>query len=318
MKDPKVSIVIPVYNGSRYLSEAVDSALKQTYKNLEVIVVNDGSNDGGKTEKSISLYGDKIRYFYKENGGVASALNLGIKQMTGEWFSWLSHDDVYFKDKIDEQIAFIKRNPKARFLFSPFILIDEAGEKLREKVYQWTPDPDIPLIRQLLEGNKINGCTTLIHKSCFEKVGLFNERNKMAQDYEMWLMLSAYFKLYHCPELVLKSRIHKEMGSLIFAGQTGKYTALTIRNADKRLTLPQIFPDKLTEESNKKELRKYHLELANLYLKNHGLIDLAKKHHLPLLKVIWSQILYSLSKLIKDHYYATAWKIFCLLKKIKS
>ena len=92
--DPKVSIIIPVYNGANYVSEAIDSALAQTYKNIEIIVVNDGSSDDGATEKIAKSYGDRIRYFAKENGGVSSALNFGIRQMTGEWFSWLSHDDL--------------------------------------------------------------------------------------------------------------------------------------------------------------------------------------------------------------------------------
>ncbi|MDD4547058.1 MAG: glycosyltransferase family A protein, partial [Oscillospiraceae bacterium] len=95
MINPLVSIVIPVYNGSNYLAEAVDSALAQTYKNIEIVVVNDGSNDEGATEKVAKSYGDKIRYFSKENGGVSSALNLGIENMKGDYFSWLSHDDLY-------------------------------------------------------------------------------------------------------------------------------------------------------------------------------------------------------------------------------
>ena len=86
--NPKVSIVIPVYNGSNYLREAIDSALAQTYKNIEVIVINDGSNDRGKTDKICKSYGNKIRYFKKENGGVSSALNMGIEKMEGEYFSW--------------------------------------------------------------------------------------------------------------------------------------------------------------------------------------------------------------------------------------
>ncbi|TFG59465.1 MAG: glycosyltransferase family 2 protein, partial [Deltaproteobacteria bacterium] len=80
---PLVSIVIPVYNGSDYLREAVDSAMAQTYADVEVLVVNDGSDDGGKTEAIALSYGDRIRYFRKENGGVASALNLGVREMRG-------------------------------------------------------------------------------------------------------------------------------------------------------------------------------------------------------------------------------------------
>ena len=98
--NPKVSIVIPVYNGSNYLREAIDSTLAQTYRNIEVIVVNDGSDDEGKTKTIARMYGDKIRYFSKVNGGVSSALNVGIKEMTGEYFSWLSHDDIYMPEKV--------------------------------------------------------------------------------------------------------------------------------------------------------------------------------------------------------------------------
>ena len=87
---PKVSIVIPAYNASNYLAEAIDSALAQTYSNTEIIVVNDGSKDDGATAAVAAKYGEKIRYVEKENGGSSSALNAGIANMTGEWFSWLT------------------------------------------------------------------------------------------------------------------------------------------------------------------------------------------------------------------------------------
>lgn len=107
---PLASIVIPVYNGADYLKEAVDSALGQTYPNCEVIVVNDGSADGGRTERAALSYGDRIRYFSKENGKVSTALNLGLKNMRGEYFAWLSHDDVFYADKIEKQIQAMERS----------------------------------------------------------------------------------------------------------------------------------------------------------------------------------------------------------------
>ena len=98
--NPLVSIIIPVYNGSDFLKEAIESALSQSYKNIEVIVVNDGSSDDGKTEKIALSFNKSIKYFKKENGGVSSALNYGIRKMNGDFFSWLSHDDFYSKEKI--------------------------------------------------------------------------------------------------------------------------------------------------------------------------------------------------------------------------
>ena len=107
---PMVSIIIPVYNGSNYLSEAIESALAQSYGSCEIIVVNDGSNDDGKTEAIALSYKNQIRYFYKENGGVASALNFAVKKMRGDYFSWLSHDDLYTPDKTDKEMEALKNS----------------------------------------------------------------------------------------------------------------------------------------------------------------------------------------------------------------
>ena len=115
---PLVSVVIPAYNASDYLAEAIDSALAQTYKNIEIIVVNDGSGDNGATEQVAVSYGDKIRYFYKKNGGCASALNYGINVMRGDYFSWLSHDDLYLPAKVENLLKLVI---KAKFL--KFMLI---------------------------------------------------------------------------------------------------------------------------------------------------------------------------------------------------
>ena len=101
---PLVSIIIPLYNGSNYVEEAIKSALAQTYDNIEIVVVNDGSTDNGAGKAICEKYLDKILYFEKENGGCASALNYGIKKANGDFISWLSHDDLYFPEKVEKQI----------------------------------------------------------------------------------------------------------------------------------------------------------------------------------------------------------------------
>ena len=211
--NPLVSIVIPVYNGANYVAEAIESALKQTYKNIEIIVVNDGSTDN--TEKIVKKYGDKIRYFYKENGGVASALNLGIKNMKGEYFSWLSHDDVYYPNKIERQIEELKNIDKDNILYSGFELINDKSEFL----YAWE-------IASKNEYRKLNnsfyalllsdigGCTLLIPKEVFDNVGFFDEKLLCVQDYDFWFRMFRYgYKVKYIPKVLLQYRMHGKRDS---------------------------------------------------------------------------------------------------------
>ena len=105
----RVSIVIPIYNAEKYLRECIESALNQKYEDIEVIAVNDGSKDNSL--KILEEYSDRINIISKKNGGTASALNLGIKNMTGEWFKWLSADDVLYPNAIEELIIEAKKIP---------------------------------------------------------------------------------------------------------------------------------------------------------------------------------------------------------------
>jgi len=210
---PKVSIVIPVYNGSNYLREAIDSALAQTYKNIEVIVINDGSSDEGKTEAIAKSYGSKIRYFYKKNGGVASALNVGIQMMEGEYFSWLSHDDVYYPHKIEQQMAFLEeKHGKNIVVFCDTQIIDEYSQIIRTSHInpRYLHDKYIKIL-----STSINGCTLLLPKECFERAGLFNETLKTTQDNEMWIRIAKTgYDFLYLPEHLIKSRRHPGQGNI--------------------------------------------------------------------------------------------------------
>ena len=209
---PKVSIIIPVYNGANYLNEAIDSALAQTYKNIEVIVVNDGSTDEGATEKIALFYGDRITYISKENGGVSTALNVGIKTMTGDYFSWLSHDDLYYPDKIEKQVYLVNKNIEAKVLFCNTEVISEDGGILKSV--------NVKGIEKLHGGicffeTWIYACSLLVHKSCFDVIGLFNEKNRTTQDVEFTLLLLYFFDVWHLQEVLTKRRDHIESGFYI-------------------------------------------------------------------------------------------------------
>ncbi len=205
---PKVSIIIPVYNGSNFLEQSIHSALSQTYSNIEVIVINDGSTDNGKTEEIALSFGDRIRYFSKPNGGVASALNRGISEMRGDYFSWLSHDDLYSINKIQNQMKHIAKLPQESISFCNFEFIDEngtVGESVAAHDYH-----EETFRSHLLENNFLHGCSLIIPKTVFEKAGTFNEQLKTTNDYELWFRIAQFNTFYHLNETLVQSRQHSQ------------------------------------------------------------------------------------------------------------
>ncbi len=207
-----VSIIIPVYNGEKYLREAIDSALAQTYKNIEVIVINDGSTDkSGEIAKS---YHNQIRYFEKENGGVASALNLGIEKMRGYYFSWLSHDDKYYPEKIEKQVALATKLNDDTIVVSNWTIIDGEGRILENKYLDSRLEKLPTCFLAFDRKTWLNGCAMLIPKTVFEKYGCFDEELRTTQDYDMWFRLSRKIRFKILKKPLLYSRVHAEQGSL--------------------------------------------------------------------------------------------------------
>ena len=212
---PLVSIIIPVYNGGNYMREAIDSALAQTYENKEIIVVNDGSCDGGETEHIALSYGDSIRYIAKENGGVSSALNAGIAEMRGEYFSWLSHDDRYTPDKVKASMDMLLRfEDKSLIALCGDCQIDKNSERLlgasrRKRFDAGRVVPYGEVLHELLRYGSFHGCALLIPKEVFDRCGGFCEDLRYSQDWLMWLsiFLTGYSLVYTDYEGV-EGRVH--------------------------------------------------------------------------------------------------------------
>jgi glycosyltransferase involved in cell wall biosynthesis len=209
-----VSIIIPVHNGENYLRDAIDSALAQTYPHCEVIVVNDGSTDGGATEGIALSYGGRIRYCRKENGGVSTALNRGVREMRGDYFSWLAHDDMYYPHKTELQMAALGRSrDKTAIVHGNYDLMDvkrgaispmrqEDGygaERLANSVF--------PLLMATL-----HAATPLMHRSVFERVGLFDEDLPLTQDYDFLFRAMRGRRSIFLREPLLLSRLHDRSG----------------------------------------------------------------------------------------------------------
>ena len=229
--EPKVSIVIPAYNAANFLAQAIDSALSQTYKNFEIIVVNDGSKDNGETERVAKSYGDKIRYIQKENGGSSSALNAGIRNMSGDWFSWLSHDDLYYPNKLQEEIDHLNQLIDSgvsdelihkHLFFGAADLIDGDGKIIRKesaKNIQRTsqkincPQGTLNLIA-IPTQDGFHGCSCLIHRRAFEEVGMFDEGLRLLNDMDLWFRFYTNAYIVHfVPKVLVCGRVHAKQVS---------------------------------------------------------------------------------------------------------
>lgn len=254
---PLVSIIIPVYNGGNFLRDAIESALNQTYPNIEVIVVNDGSDDCGETEKIASDFVGKIVYLSKENGGVSSALNFGIQQMKGDFFSWLSHDDLYVETKIEEQLFYFFKDPSIELVYGNYDLWVSSCHFANFCV---TANRDFPSIYPLfhLFRRQTNICTCLIRKELFDKIGFFSVNSKTTQDYEFLFKAFRGANCRYINSIFVHTRIHEKQGSKIIPSH--------ILNAEKMWI---DFFQKLTkDEYSKLGGFEYFLSDSEKYFKN--------------------------------------------------
>lgn len=208
-----ISVIIPVFNGEKYIASAIESVLSQTYKNVEILVIDDGSTD--RTEKVVGNYKDKVKYIKKNNGGVASALNVGLREMKGDYFSWLSHDDFFYPEKLEKQMNAIMRNPtNSKFIYTSYDLFDvEKNEVIigKSAKRQYGDSCQIGTFPALF--GLINGCTVLIDRSVFDDVGWFDEELITAQDYDMWFRILRKYNPVYINESLVCNRLHAAQGS---------------------------------------------------------------------------------------------------------
>ena len=184
---PQVSVVIPVYNGERYLAAAIDSVFAQTYQNFEIIVIDDGSKDN--TSKVLQQYGDRIRAVYQTNRGVAIARNHGIKLAQGKWIAFLDADDIFLPDKLASQLAFAASHPHLGMIHSGWRRVDEAGNLLTV-VEPWHEIPQLTL-ESWLRWKPVLPSAMLFQREWLDKSGGFDPRFPPAEDTELVLRLAA-------------------------------------------------------------------------------------------------------------------------------
>jgi glycosyltransferase involved in cell wall biosynthesis len=180
-----VSVIIPAYNQSCYLSDSIQSVLNQTYRNFEIIVVDDGSTDDtAAVAKSFGC--DCVHYIYQDNKGLSSARNTGIRHSKGEYLTYLDSDDQFLPEKLEILVNVLEDNPNIGFAAGQAIPIDEQGNLIGETFAVPLPDDS----SQLLLGNPLHVGSVLLHYSWQEKVGFFDEELRSYEDWDMWLRLA--------------------------------------------------------------------------------------------------------------------------------
>lgn len=194
MVNSLVSVIIPTYNRAEQVVEAVNSVLQQTYTAFELIVVDDAS-----TDSTISLLRKEFAadtrvelIFLSENKGVSFARNRGIEMAKGEWIAFLDSDDIWHKDKLQQQVAYIKENPQYKIVQTQEIWIREGVRVNAPKTHR-KRDGDI--FAASLKRCMITPSSVMIHRSLFDKYGTFNETFPACEDYDLWLRISAFEKV---------------------------------------------------------------------------------------------------------------------------
>lgn len=196
----QISVVIPTYNRRPLIGRAIQSVINQTYKLEEIIVVDDGSNDGSR--EYIEKNFPSVQYIGQSNQGVSTARNSGLRMASSDWIAFLDSDDEWFPDKIEKQVSRLKKYPEFKFCHSNEIWIRNNSEIKQNKTQQKFEGY---IFEHCLDKCRISPSTVLIHKSILDSVGYFDESLFVCEDYEFWLRITAIY-----PVLLIKKPLIKK------------------------------------------------------------------------------------------------------------
>jgi glycosyltransferase involved in cell wall biosynthesis len=205
MNKPKVSIVLPAYNAMAYLPQAYESALKQTFTDYEILIVNDGSSDG--IEEWVSQISDpRVRYIFQANQGAAEARNTGIYNAQGEYVAFLDADDLWEPTKLEKQVRCLDENPDVGLVDTWIILIDQEGNS---KGWVHASSAEGNVWEQVIqEPTIICGSSPMIRRSCFDTVGVFDRNLLYAGDWDLWIRIASRYAFAVVKEPLVRYRLH--------------------------------------------------------------------------------------------------------------
>jgi glycosyltransferase involved in cell wall biosynthesis len=237
-----VSVVVPTHNMARFLGEALQSVLTQTYDNLEVQIIDDGSTDNPRDAIAPLLADPRVHFHSIPQSGQGKAKNTGIRASRGQFIAFLDADDLWVADKLEKQLPLFVR-PEIGVVYSDFERIDVNGaplETFRGPVYEGR------ITNQLLIENFVTGMASVVRRECFDAVGLFDETIPMGIDYDLWLRISTRFEFVYLDHVTYQYRFWGGQMSRNFEKRLD--CAITIM---KRLieANPGLIPEHVQEEA---------------------------------------------------------------------
>ena len=204
-----VSVIIPTFNGEKFIVEAIESVLDQSYKNFEILVVDDGSTDN--TISVLKTFKGKVQILQKPNGGPASARNLGIRHSKGDFIALLDHDDFWLQDKLILQMQKFAENPEVAMVFSDAYIFDDNSQTDVTNYFSIQRPARGFVFPQLLMRNFIPNLTVVAKKTVFQEFGLFDTSGRAAStdDYYKWLEVSLHYQVEFIDRPLAKFRLHE-------------------------------------------------------------------------------------------------------------
>ena len=184
----KISVIIPTFNRKKTLGRAIQSVLNQSLSPFEILIIDDGSNDG--TEEWVKENFQNIKYIYQNNHGVSSARNIGIENAYGDWIAFLDSDDEWLPNKLDKQVKAIDSNPKMKFFHTNEIWIRNGvrvNQMKKHKKYGGY------IFEKCLDICRISPSSVLIQKELFDDIGMFDESLRVCEDYDLWLRITSKY-----------------------------------------------------------------------------------------------------------------------------
>ena len=245
---PEVSVIIPTYNSAQFLVEALQSVFDQTFKDYEIIIVDDGSTD--HTKQLISRYINEIKYIFQENAGPAKAKNRGIMSSSGIYVAFLDADDVWLPTKLEKQVSVFHQDQELAMVFTENSCFDEKRGIFQRSIGKRNKLMNGDIARNIFLHSGVSTPTVMVRREIFNEVGLFEEELYMGEDDNMWVRIASNFKVELIDEPLVKVRSHPNRTTVnkskLFESIQTNINLLSCRYKGVKKRIEDVIPLKLS------------------------------------------------------------------------